>query len=89
MTVFGPQVIIDLHIPTNTSGMSVCLFVSVFVLYSRSHRWSYCGKTRREGWHWAGIGLGERSSPIQQPVFQIFSKNSRLAVNIIINACFR
>ena len=57
--------------------MCVCLFVCLFVLYSRPHRWTDGGETRREGGPRAGIGFSEISDPIRQPVCQIFAKNTR------------
>ena len=54
------------------------MFVCVFVLYSRPHRWTNGGETRREGGHQAGIGLDETSNLIRQPVCQIFAKKHQI-----------
>ena len=55
----------------------VCVCVCLFVLYSRPHRGTDDGGTRREGGHRAGIGFSESSNPMRQPVCQILAKNTR------------
>ena len=54
--------------------MSACLFVCLFVLYSRPHYWTDGSETRRESGHWAGIDVSESSNPIRPTVCQIFTK---------------
>ena len=42
--------------------MSLCLFVHLFVLYSRPHCWTDSDKTLREGGHQARIGFSKSSN---------------------------